>query len=131
MAKNVYELRGSMSNIEADTELVFPNVQTCVALVLVCGGQLVGVHLTLGDRERLSKVARLVLGRYGTPSDLYVIGPILGGGYNVSGLANFGGRPHVCNTPGFIDVRALYNGGQPTFETRPAGGGGWTALPSF
>ena len=130
MATDVYELTGSMRNIEVDDELIFPNVQTCLALVAVCGGQLVGVHMTIGDRRRTSDVARELTGRFGNPSDLYVVGPISSEDYNYSSFANFGGAPHLCNIPGYIDVRARMVGGRVEFAQRPMGGGDWTAIPA-
>jgi hypothetical protein len=127
MATTCYELTGSMTGIGTDTELVFPNVQTCVAVVAVVGQQLVGAHVTLADRSRLAKVAEKVKEK-GMPSDLYAVGPILSGNYNVSSFANFGGTPHICDTPGFIDVRARLVNGTVLFERRPAGSGGWTEI---
>ena len=57
----VYELTGSMGGIVEDAaELVFPNVQTCVAVVAVVGSRLVGAHVTIADRRRLSQVAEAV-----------------------------------------------------------------------
>ena len=55
MSTYVYELRGSMSNIEQDTDLIFPNIQTCLGVVAVVRGQLVGVHLTMADQGRLDQ----------------------------------------------------------------------------
>jgi hypothetical protein len=130
MAKTVLEIRGSMSNIEVDTELIFPNVQTCLAVVGLCGTQLVGVHVTLGDRGRLGVVAAELQKRFGNPSDIYVVGPIHSGGYNVSSFANFGGAAHICDMAGHIDVRAQLNAGTVTFESRPRAGGAWTAIPA-
>ncbi len=126
MASTVYEITGSMRNVEEDDELIFPNVQTCVAVVAVVGGRLVGAHVTLADRARLSKVAEEVRKR-GIPSDLYVVGPVTSGSYNLSSFANFGGSPHICDTPGFIDVRARIAGGAVSFERR-SGNGPWTAI---
>jgi hypothetical protein len=118
---NVFELTGTISrNIVADAnELVFPNVQTCVALVAVIGNTMVGAHMTLADIGRVSKVAEEIKKR-GAPRDVYVVGPVLPR-YNVSSIANFGGRPHLCDTPGFIDVRARIAGGNVTFETKKTG----------
>ena len=130
MPTTVYEITGSMRHIEVDTELIFPNVQTCLAVVAVCGGQLVGAHVTLGDRARLAAVAAELKRRFGAPNQLYVVGPIHSGGYNVSSFANFGGVPHICNTAGFIDVRAQLIGGAVIFESRPTSGGAWMPIPA-
>jgi hypothetical protein len=130
MPTTVREITGLMRNIEVDTELIFPNVQTCLAVVALCGTQLVGAHVTLGDRERLAKVAAELTSRFGSPNELYVVGPIHSGGYNVSSFANFGGVPHICNVAGFIDVRAQLIGGAVTFESRPTSGGAWAAIPA-
>ena len=131
MATKVLEIRGSMKNIEIDTELIFPNVQTCLAVVALVGPQLVGAHVTLGDRPRLAAVANELRTRFGIPTELYVVGPIHSGGYNVSSFANFGGIAHICDKPGFIDVRAQLVGGAVTFESRPTkDGGAWTAIPA-
>lgn len=130
MPTNVYEITGRMGNIGVDTELIFPNVQTCLAVVAQYGAQLVGVHITLADRARLVKVAAEVQQRYGAPNELYVIGPIHSGGYNVSSFANFGGVAHICDLAGFIDIRAQLIGGAVTFESRPTSGGGWVGIPA-
>ena len=68
MPTTVTEIRGSMRNIEVDTELIFPNVQTCLAVVALCGTQLVGAHVTLGDRGRLAAVAAELTRRFGAPN---------------------------------------------------------------
>jgi len=130
MATQVLEIRGSMANIEVDDELIFPNVLSCLALVAVCGGQLVGVHMTINDRGRTSDVARELTGRFGNPSDLYVVGPISSEDYNYSSFANFGGTPHLCNIPGYIDVRARMVGDRVEFEQCPTGTGAWVAIPA-
>ena len=130
MPTTVTEIRGSMHNIEVDTELIFPNVQTCLAVVALCGPKMVGAHITLGDRKRLAKVAKELISRFGAPNELYVVGPIHSGGYNVSSFANFGGIAHICDMAGFIDVRAQLIGGAVTFESRPTSGGAWAAIPS-
>ncbi|MBI1177753.1 hypothetical protein GC207_09980 [bacterium] len=128
--KEVKELTGSMRGVETDTELVFPNIQTCVAVVAVVGPTLVGAHITLADRGRLSAVAELIK-KQGPVADLYVVGPILGP-YNVSSFANFGGRPHLCATPPgppWIDVRAKLIPGGVQFERRNTGTTAWSAIP--
>jgi len=129
MPTTVREITGLMRHIEVDTELIFPNVQTCLAVVALCGTQMVGAHVTLGDRERLAKVAAELTRRFGAPNQIYVVGPIHSGGYNVSSFANFGGVPHICNVAGFIDVRAQLIAGAVTFESRPTSGGAWAAIP--
>jgi hypothetical protein len=127
MPKNVYELTGLISrNVVVDDELVFPNVQTCIAVVAVIGGQLVGAHVTLGDRGRLSEVADEIQKR-GTPTDVYVVGPILPT-YNVNSFANFGGQIHICDTQGFIDVRAVRTGGGVDFYSRDTGSATWMPI---
>ncbi|WP_437624150.1 hypothetical protein [Sorangium sp. So ce1151] len=127
MTTTVYELMGSMRNIAIDDELIFPNVQTCIALVAVAGGQMVGVHVTIADIERMSQVAEAVK-RQGAVTDIYVVGPI-SPMYNISSFTNFGGTLHVYDTPGFIDVRARMIGSVVTFEQRPTGGHAWQAIP--
>jgi hypothetical protein len=140
MASTAYEITGSFGNIVSDDEILFPNVLSCVAVVCRVGGGLVGVHITLADRGRLSEVATYVMNRYGRPSDVYVIGPVLGA-YNVNGFANFDCPIRVHDCSGGIDVRAASSNGSLTFGTRTAGGGGggrggrggggggWTNLP--
>ncbi|WP_437509572.1 hypothetical protein [Sorangium sp. So ce1099] len=127
MTTTVYELMGSMRNIAVDDELIFPNVQTCIALVAVAGGQMVGVHVTIADIERMSQVAEAVK-RQGTVTDIYVVGPITPM-YNVSSFANLGGTLHVHDTPGFIDVRARMVGSTVTFEKRSTAGHAWQEIP--
>jgi hypothetical protein len=132
MPTMVYELTGSMRHIEVGDDLVFPNVQTCIAVVAVVGGQMVGAHVTVADQGRMSKVAEEVQ-RRGTVTDLYVVGPISGtpgfDPYNVNSFANFGGTVHIYDTPGFIDVRAQMAGGGITFSKRPTGGHAWETIP--
>jgi hypothetical protein len=128
--KEVRELSGSMRGVETDTELVFPNIQTCVAVVAVVGATLVGVHITLADRRRLSEVAELVK-KQGTIADLYIVGPVVGP-YNTSSFANFGGRPHLCATqpgPPWMDVRARLVGGAVHFARRDTGTTAWSPIP--
>jgi hypothetical protein len=126
MASNVYELTGSMSNLVSDTELVFPNVQTCVAVVAQVGNSLLGAHVTIADRGRLSELGQRFAGN--SPSALYVVGPIFGT-YNVSSFANFGAPTRVFDTPGYIDVRARVVGATVEVSTRPSGAVGWTVVP--
>jgi len=126
LATYAYELTGSISNLVSDLEIIFPNVLTCVAVVGYVRGALVGAHVTLADRTRLSQVASVMRSRYGTPSQLYVVGPI--GSYNVSSFANFGAPVRVSDMPGGIDVRATLNQGLVEFAKRPAGAGGFEPI---
>lgn len=118
-----FEITGSFGNIVADNDILFPNVLTCVAVICRISGGLVGVHMTLADRGRISQVAQHVIGRYGRPSDVYVVGPVLGA-YNASGFANFGCPVRIHDTPGGIDVRARTSGGSLAISKSPAGAGG-------
>ena len=119
--RKVYELTGSLSNIVVETDLLFPNVQTCVAVVAVASGQLVGAHVTLADRGRLLKVAqKLDQLSQGTPT-VYVIGPVRG--YNLGPLTDIG-RVYFHECPGFIDVSAAIVGGAVKFGKRATGSTG-------
>lgn len=135
------ELTGRLNGIVSDNEIIFPNVQTCVALVAVIHGSLVGAHLTLANRRNLSEVAtKIATDHPGPITDLYVVGPVIGGpggDYNVSSFANFGGRIHLCLTecvPHGIDVRAVIQGGAVQFFRRPTAvgnyGAGWNPIPA-
>jgi hypothetical protein len=117
---NVYELTGSMSNVVVDPyELVFPNVQTCLAVIGLSAATMIGAHVTIGDKGRLSQVAAKMVAAAGAPiTDVYVVGP--SAGYNLMVLTNAGHvRAHQCE--GFIDVRARRFGGGLTFEKKPTG----------
>lgn len=77
--KIVFELRGSMANIERDTsELKFHNIQTCCAVVINNGNNLIGFHLTLSDRARLDSIANRVLSIKGEDElcSIYFIGAL-------------------------------------------------------
>lgn len=128
MTATAYEITGSMANIVSDTEVIFPNVLSCVAVACRTGGSFVGVHVTLADRGRLSQVAQQVSSRYGVVSEVYVIGPVLGA-YNVSSFANFQCPVYVHDTEGGIDVRATMDGGAPRFEKSIAGANRWSDIP--
>ncbi len=134
------ELTGSLRNIVTDDDIIFPNVQTCVALIAVINGTLVGAHLTLINRRNLSAVANKIAADHpGAITDLYVVGPVLGGpggDYNPSAFANFGGQIHMCLTqcvPTGIDVRAVMAGGIVRIYRRPKTpgdhGSGWVLIP--
>ena len=139
MASTAYEITGSFGNIVSDDEIIFPNVLSCVAVACRVGGGLVGVHITLADRGRLSQVVEHVVSTYGRPNEVFVIGPVLGA-YNVSSFANFLCPIRVYDTSGGIDVRASISFGAASFATKQAGsssssgrgrggGGGWTDIP--
>lgn len=54
MATTVYELTGSMRNIETDANaLLFPRLQTCVAVIANTSKVLVGMHLTIANKDNL------------------------------------------------------------------------------
>ncbi len=132
--KRAIELTGRMSGIVSDDEIIFPNVQTCVALVAVINGTLVGAHLTLANRRNLAEVAAKIRSGFpGAITDLYVVGPVVGGpggDYNPSSFANFGGRIHMCLTecvPLGIDIRAVINGGTVEISRRPKAEGDWAS----
>lgn len=126
MASTAFEITGSMGNIVSDTEVIFPNVLTCVAVACRVGGAFVGAHITLADRGRLSEVLRTITTRYGRVSEVYVIGPVLGA-YNVNAFANLKCPIYIHDCSGGIDVRATMSGA-PTFEKRTAGGGSWSPI---
>ena len=115
-----------MNNIEVDIDLVFPNVQTCVAIVAVASGQLIGAHVTLADRGRLLRVAqKMDQLSQGTPT-VYVVGPVRG--YNLGPLTDIG-RVYFHECPGFIDVSASITGGVLKFGKRATGAGGFEEIP--
>ena len=127
MATRVYELTGSFNNIQTDTHLIFPNVQTCVAVVGASGGILVGVHATIGDKSRMrgigERIARLCPG---TPT-IYVVGPV--SGYNLMPLVDYASGVRFYETPQFIDVEAKLDNGALSFGTGPVGAGTFTEIP--
>lgn len=126
MASTAFEITGSMGNIVSDTEVIFPNVLTCVAVACRVGGAFVGAHITLADRGRVSEVLRTITTRYGRVSEVYVIGPVLGA-YNVNVFANLKCPVYIHDCSGGIDVRATMNGAA-SFEKRTAGGGSWSPI---
>lgn len=120
----VYELQGNIHNsIKIDGDLLFPNVQTCVAVVAVNGGSMAGAHVTLADRTRLHEVAAALEAAVGGTPSIYAVGPV-DGVYELTGL---GGHVHAFNTPGFLEVRAVLNGSL-EFFVRPIDGDAWQRL---
>ena len=126
MAATAFEITGSMGNIVSDTEVVFPNVLSCVAVACRIGGGFVGAHITLADRPRLSEVLRTITNRYGRVAEVYVIGPVLGA-YNVNVFANLGCPIYIHDCAGGVDVRARMDGAA-SFDTRIAGTGNWSPV---
>ncbi len=125
----VYELTGSFNNIQVDTHLIFPNVLTCVAIVGVGGGTMVGVHATIGDKARMRGIGERMGRRCpGTP-DIYVVGPV--SGYNLMPLVDYAnnGRVRFFESDGGIDVEARYDNGTLSFGKGPAGSGDFTQIP--
>ncbi len=119
----VYEMQGNIErSIKEDTDLVFPNVQTCVAAIAVHGGSMAGAHLTLADRNRLGQVGQALLNALGGDGSIYCVGPI--DGYDLDAL---GGNVSTFRTPGFLEVRATLNGAV-EFFVRPIDGGDWQRL---
>lgn len=122
----VHELRGSMSNLERDTELIFPNIQTCVAVIgVTAGGVLGGAHMTIGDRNRVAAIAvrlRAICGS--NPSEVFILGPGLDG-WDLTPFKN-GGASTVkaldASALGFLDVHAAANGGSVTIGIQPRTG---------
>ncbi|HTN89803.1 MAG TPA: hypothetical protein VL242_39280 [Sorangium sp.] len=47
MTTAVHESTGSIRNIAVDDALIFPDVQTCTAVVTVAGGQRAGVAIPI------------------------------------------------------------------------------------
>ena len=123
----VYEITGSMRNIPVDTELIFPNIQTCIALTGVAGGNLVGAHATLADRTRMLRIGRAMQKRATGLSHIFVVGPAVG--YNLGPLIDVA-RVHVLVTEAYIDVRAVATPGRPQFYKRPMNGDVWEAMDS-
>jgi hypothetical protein len=121
MGSICYELTGgsNVGGIKTDTELIFPNVETCVAVVAVDGGSLVGAHVTLYDSKRMNGVAAAI-GRTCNSNhpDIYVCGP--GNNHNLMALMDVGQvRGKVID--GFVDIKASIVGGALQFYTKPQG----------
>jgi hypothetical protein len=124
MPTDVLEMRGGnpTGSIRSDTELTFPNVQSCMALVAVSGVTMAGVHVTLADRNRLGEVVVALRNFIGGDATLYVVGPTTD--YNMPALGNARGFEPHC----YVDVRAHLTGGL-EFYVRPMGGAGaWQRL---
>lgn len=122
MATYVHELRGSLSNVEKDTELIFPNIQSCVAAIARVGGSLVGAHMTIGDRSRVAAVAAAVENKaLARPAEVFLIGPNLGswdfGPFKYGGAAVV--RACDASLLGYVDVKATLNGVSVKFGIQP------------
>lgn len=122
MATWVYELRGSLANVERDTELIFPNIQTCMAAIGRVGGNLIGAHMTIGDRTRVAAVAQAVQNKgLAPPAEVWLIGPSTN--QWDFGPFKYGGATivRVCDasTLGFVDVRATLQGATVKFGIQP------------
>jgi hypothetical protein len=68
-------------HIETGSELVFPNIQSCVGVFGIDGSTLVGVHLTVGDKnkpETYDQVVQKFLAKCSgsMPSPIYAIGAV-------------------------------------------------------
>jgi hypothetical protein len=63
MASTAFEITGSMGNIVSDTEVIFPNVLTCVAVACRVGGAFVGAH---GSGRHSDHAARLTACGWGS-----------------------------------------------------------------
>lgn len=79
-----------MSNIETDIfELMFPNIQTCCAVVVNTGYGLIGVHLTKSDSSRFLDIAARIAAKESvdkSSSAVYFIGAL--SNYNKTDLRN-------------------------------------------
>jgi hypothetical protein len=123
MATTVHELTGSMSNIARDSELIFPNIQTCVAVVAFGGGGLlVGAHMTIADRSRVEQVAVRVRAKCSSnPREIFVVGPSLAtwslNPFKNSGHATL--KTLDASKLGFFDLRARLDGGTIEFGIQP------------
>lgn len=127
MPTNVYELTGAFNNIQVDTDLLFPNVLTCVAIIGVGGGNLVGVHATVGDKARMHAIGQRIAHRCpGTPA-IYVVGPVTG--YNLMPLVDYASGVRFFQTDGGIDVRARLDAGTLSIGYGPTGSGDSTQIP--
>ncbi len=127
MATNVYELTGSFNNIQVDTDLIFPNVLSCVAIIGVSGGNLVGVHGTIGDKARMRAIGQRISQRCpGTP-EIYVVGPV--SGYNLMPLIDYASGIKFYEAGPGIDVRAQLDNGALTISYGPVGSGDFAEIP--
>ena len=122
MATYVYELRGSLSNVERDVELIFPNIQSCMAVIARAGGVLVGAHMTVGDRSRVAAVAQAVEDKARVkPTEVYLIGPNTKdwgfAPFTYDGTATL----KVCDATslGYVDVKASLVGTTVRFGIQP------------
>jgi hypothetical protein len=127
--KTVYELRGSMSNMEVDpSELMFPNIQTCCAAVINTGYGLIGAHLTMADSSRFANIASTIAakGVDKSSSAVYLVGAL--SNYNKADLRNafksISNNVFIYDTAslGYVDLNARKSGGVAVaFEHKPAG----------
>jgi len=122
MATYVHELRGFLSNVEKDTELIFPNIQSCVAAIARIAGTLVGAHMTIGDRSRVAAVVAAVENKaLVRPAEVFLIGPNLSA-WDLSPF-KYGGAATVraCDASllGDVDVKATLNGVSVRYGIQP------------
>ncbi len=75
MATTVYELTGSMRNIETDAKaLLFPRLQTCVAVIANTSKVLVGMHLTIANKQDLGATINKFREKIPETCAVYVVG---------------------------------------------------------
>jgi hypothetical protein len=116
----VEELTGKLGHIETagnDGALIYPNVQSCVAVAAHAGGTLVGAHVTTGDRRRLGDIRRALENLCPFPT-FYLAGHL----DRYEDLDAFGPGARMVKAPGIVDVMVKLVGGQVKVFMRPSVG---------
>lgn len=99
MPTTVNEVSGNprtmVTGFLSDNHLVFPNVQTCVAVIGLGGpgAQLMGVHMTIGEKNPSQAFRHLFDDKFSGCTKLFLVGGIsIGGWTNASLRAAVGTR---------------------------------------
>jgi hypothetical protein len=123
-------------NIQVGDDLVFPNIQSCVGVFAELGKELVGVHLTVADKNKKDGydvvVQKFLAKSKGQrPTEIYAIGAVTNEWHQL--LRKFGvpvkyfstqpGKkldPHKVDKSFYIDLRGTKQSGGLKFAMQPA-----------
>ena len=123
-------------HIEVGDDLVFPNIQSCVGVFADLGTELVGVHLTVGDKNKkdgYDQVVQKFLAKCKgqKPTEIFAIGAVTNEwhqqlrkfGVPVKYFSTQPGKkldPHNVDKSFYIDLRVTKQSGNIKFAMQPA-----------
>jgi hypothetical protein len=140
--KEVVEYQPKKGRIVTGACLVFPNVQSCVALIAqVPNGQVAGAHLTIGTRIRPDELGDDLTTAFEGCTEVRVIGGISSGkwsnqdlraccgGLNVQ-IRKYDTSKHIdlSQSTGGVNIFAQPGGGSPTIYWSSKKSGTWKQL---